>query len=198
LKMEFSETETLQLTVRQLESRIEDLERELRALRLALVPVVPEESGTSSKMTAAAAAKKAQEKAAKAAAKASKAAAKEAAKASKAVAAPKTVAAPAKKVAMPAPVAAKADTSAVAAPKTVAAPAKKVAMPAPVAAKADTSAVAVTVEDEMACIQGTVYLKKSGGYLYECDPTSEAIGAYVGKLQSDGETIDAEAPEPAE
>ena len=41
-------------------------------------------------------------------------------------------------------------------------------------------------------------MKKPGDFLYEYDPVTEEIGAYVGKLLSDGETIDKEFPEPVE
>jgi hypothetical protein len=160
------------------------------------------ETGTSSKMTAAeikAAAKakkdaeKVAAKAAKEAEKQAKAAAKEAEKAAKIAEkeALKAAKAAEKEAAKAAKEAAKA-SKAVAAPKPAT---KKVPLPTPVAAKADTSASAVAVEGEMACIGGTIYMKR-GDYLYEYDPMEEAVGAYVGKLLSDGETIDKSAEEP--
>ena len=169
------------------------------------------ETGTSSKMTAAeikaaAAAKKAEEKAAKAAAKeeekAAKAAAKEAEKAAKAaekeaLKAAKVAEKEAEKAAKAAAKESAKASKAVAAPKTVPC-GKKVSMPAPVAAKADTSAVVTSVEAEMVCVGITIYMKKPGDFLYEYDPVSEEIGAYVGKLLSDGETIDKTVPEPVE
>ena len=131
--------------------------------------------------TAAKEAEKAAKAAEKEALKAAKIAEKEAEKAAKAAAKESAKA-----------------SKAVAAPKTTAVAAKKVPMPAPVAAKADTSAVVTSVEAEMACVGGTIYMKKPGDFLYEYDPVTEEIGAYVGKLLSDGETIDKEFPEPVE
>jgi len=178
-----------------------------------------EESDAASESDAAAGAGSdaAQAKAEKAAAatqaKAEKAAAAAQAKAEKAAAAAQAKAEKAEKAAAAAQAKAEKAAAAVAAKeakeaKAKAAAAKKPAATAATAATAKKAAVKATsaaaaaeaakeADGELKLIGCTMYKVKNGN-VYEFNEMDEAVGAYVGRLGPDGESIDKDVPEDAD
>jgi len=165
--------------------------------------------GSEAEMPAAAPAPAAPKKAAaeKETAKAAKTAEKEAAKAAKtaekeaaaaAKKAEKEAAAAAKKAEKEAAAAAKkAEKEAEKATKKAEKPAKKAApaVTAAVPAKADTGAAVADTKGELKFIDGSMYMVRNNGNVYEYNELEEAAGDFVGRLGADGESIDLDAEE---
>ncbi len=157
----------------------------------------PAAASKKAEKAASAAASAAAKKAEKEAAAAAKAAEKEAKKAEKeaekaAKAAEKEAAAAAKKAEKEAAAAAKKAEKPAKAKKAADAAAKPAAAAVP--AKADVAAPAAEAEGELKLIDGSMYIVR-GRNVYEYNDLEEKAGAFCGRLNPDGESIDTDGAE---